>query len=98
MSHPRPETTVDERGRRCPAPIIALGRTAAERPGQLVELLADDPAARHDVPAWCRMRGADLLTSEQVTSPDGAQWARYVVLLPPAKAPGTAPSSGTSRA
>lgn len=98
MSHPSPDTTVDERGRRCPAPIIALGRTAVALPGCVVELLADDPAARHDVPAWCRMRGAELLSSEQVTSPQGAQWTSYVVLMPPAKAPGTASSPGTSRA
>ena len=29
--------------------------------GQVVEVLTDDPAARHDVPAWCRMRGQEHL-------------------------------------
>lgn len=51
-------TVLDERGRPCPLPIIALGRTMAGlSEGAIVELLSDDPAARYDVPAWCRMTG-----------------------------------------
>jgi TusA-related sulfurtransferase len=54
--------TLDERGRSCPLPIIALGRALrAEPPGTLLTLLADDPAVRSDVPAWCSMVGAALL-------------------------------------
>jgi TusA-related sulfurtransferase len=52
--------TVDSRGRRCPLPIIdlaAAARTATA--GTLITVLADDPAAATDVPAWCRMRGQD---------------------------------------
>jgi TusA-related sulfurtransferase len=50
--------SVDSRGRRCPLPIIdlaAAARTAAG--GTLITVIADDPAAATDVPAWCRMRG-----------------------------------------
>lgn len=54
--------TLDERGRLCPQPVIALGRAARRLPvGSVIVLLADDEAARTDVPAWCRMRGADLM-------------------------------------
>ena len=57
---------LDERGRRCPLPVIALARAmAAVAVGEEITLLADDPAAEHDVAAWCRMRGQDLVTAEQ---------------------------------
>jgi tRNA 2-thiouridine synthesizing protein A len=52
------ETVVDARGERCPLPVIRLARLVQETPDVgLVVLLATDPAAAHDVPAWCRMRG-----------------------------------------
>jgi tRNA 2-thiouridine synthesizing protein A len=55
-------TTVEARGVLCPVPIIRLARAAAALPpGSLIELLTDDPAAEHDVPAWCRLRGHELL-------------------------------------
>jgi tRNA 2-thiouridine synthesizing protein A len=73
-----PAPSVDARGLRCPLPVIELSRAAAGRaPGTELELLATDPATRHDVPAWCRMRGAELLTVEE--GEDGA-W-RFVVRL-----------------
>lgn len=66
---------IDKRGELCPLPIIALGLAASKAPGGTrLTLLADDPAALHDVPAWCRMRGADVVTIEEL---DG-YW-RFVV-------------------
>ena len=54
-------STIDARGRRCPYPIVALGRAAASAaPGSAFELLSDDPVSLTDVPAWCRMRNATL--------------------------------------
>lgn len=61
-----PDLVLDKRGLPCPMPVIALGRAARDLGSGLVELLADDPAAQVDVPAWCRMRGADLLGQEPV--------------------------------
>jgi len=69
---------IDERGSLCPQPIIALGRAARDGPaGRVVHLLADDVAARVDVPAWCRMRGAQLLAVTEEA--EGGQ--RYTVRL-----------------
>jgi tRNA 2-thiouridine synthesizing protein A len=52
------EVVVDARGLRCPAPIVALARAARGLPpGTRVTVLATDPAAATDVPAWARMRG-----------------------------------------
>jgi tRNA 2-thiouridine synthesizing protein A len=53
-----PDLVLDCLGRPCPVPVVELAR-ALQRlpPGSLVEVLADDPAALVDVPAFCRMRG-----------------------------------------
>lgn len=49
---------VDARGLRCPLPVIRLAAVARDLPaGTTVEVLWTDPAARHDIPAWARMRG-----------------------------------------
>jgi TusA-related sulfurtransferase len=61
-SEPREPIVVDARGRRCPLPVIDLARAASLAPvGALIEVLADDPAATSDIPAWCRMRGHTYL-------------------------------------
>ncbi len=53
---------VDSRGRRCPLPIIDLARRMPSVPvGAVVRVLANDPAAANDIPAWCRMRGQEFL-------------------------------------
>ena len=57
-----PVLTIDALGRRCPAPVIELARRIGEvSVGAVVRVLADDEAARHDIPAWCQMRGHDYL-------------------------------------
>jgi tRNA 2-thiouridine synthesizing protein A len=49
---------VDALGKRCPLPVIMLARRAADLPaGTEIAVLADDPAAAIDIPAWCRMKG-----------------------------------------
>lgn len=53
---------LDCRGMLCPMPVIRLARADREAPaGALIRLRTDDPAARTDVPAWCRMRGRELV-------------------------------------
>lgn len=55
---------VDSRGRLCPLPVIDLARAARQAsPGDLIDLVADDPAAAGDVAAWCTMRHHTLLSS-----------------------------------
>ncbi|MDQ6714966.1 MAG: sulfurtransferase TusA family protein [Actinomycetota bacterium] len=57
-----PPFVLDARGERCPLPVIRLGARLKELPpGSLVRLLATDPAALSDVPAFCRMRRHDLV-------------------------------------
>lgn len=57
---------VDARGLRCPLPVIRLAQAAEGRPaGTRLRVLATDPAAEHDVPAWARMRGHRVVHSER---------------------------------
>lgn len=52
-----PDIVLDCRGQLCPQPIIELARRIADvPPGGLIAVVADDPAAAADVPAWCRLR------------------------------------------
>ena len=49
--------TLDCRGQRCPLPVIALAKHIRDVGiGEVVRVLADDPAAANDIPAWCRMK------------------------------------------
>ncbi|WP_344610565.1 sulfurtransferase TusA family protein [Dactylosporangium salmoneum] len=42
-----------------------LARTAAgQAPGTEIAVLADDPAAALDIPAWCRMKGHTFVATE----------------------------------
>ena len=55
---------LDCRGQRCPLPVIALARALPQAGvGDVLRVLADDPAAANDIPAWCRMRGQEYLGS-----------------------------------
>lgn len=58
------DLVLDCRGMLCPRPIIELARHIDEVPvGGVVVVVAEDPAAASDVPAWCRMRQHDYLGS-----------------------------------
>jgi tRNA 2-thiouridine synthesizing protein A len=74
---------VDARGQRCPLPVIRLAAAARDLPaGTLVTVLSTDPAARHDVPAWARMRGHAMAGDPELREPDegDAVWVLTVRL------------------
>jgi tRNA 2-thiouridine synthesizing protein A len=53
---------IDALGRKCPIPIIMAAEQIRDVPvGDLLALLADDPAAYTDVPSWCRMKSHELV-------------------------------------
>ena len=57
-----PALTIDATGQICPLPVIELARRIGEvEVGAVVEVLADDPAAATDFPAWCRMRDQEFV-------------------------------------
>ena len=79
---PAYDRLLDERGRRCPIPVVNLARMANADPRARLLLLADDPAADSDVPAWCSLRGRVLAWTGD--APDGRGRAYLVIPAPPA--------------
>ena len=66
---PDPTLVIDALGRKCPIPIIMLADGHLPDPlGQLVAVLADDPAARTDVPAWCHMKSHTFVAASDLPS------------------------------
>lgn len=56
----------------CPLPVIMLGRRYTEvEVGEVVTVLADDIAARTDLPAWARIRGQEFLGEDLVEDATG---------------------------
>jgi tRNA 2-thiouridine synthesizing protein A len=73
---PAPALTIDALGRKCPIPIIMLAERIREVPvGHVVAVLADDPAAKTDVPAWCMLKSQEFVTATEL---DGPGWAFLV--------------------
>ncbi|MWA01194.1 sulfurtransferase TusA family protein [Actinomadura sp. LD22] len=73
---PPPALVIDALGRKCPIPIIMLAERIREIPvGEVIAVLADDAAARTDVPAWCRMKSQDFVREE--TLPQGG-WGFHI--------------------
>ncbi len=61
-TRPAPMLTIDALGRKCPIPIIMLAERIREVPiGATVAVLADDPAAKTDIPAWCVMKRQEFV-------------------------------------
>lgn len=54
--------TLDVLGKRCPIPVIELAKHIGDvEVGEVVAVLADDEAARVDIPVWCRMKGQEYV-------------------------------------
>ena len=62
ITPPRPALTLDALGKKCPIPIIMLADKIREvQVGQTIEVLADDPAAKTDLPAWCALKSQEFI-------------------------------------
>ncbi len=58
----KPSTVIDSRGTMCPGPITDLFRAYRNASiGDIIELLATDPAAKSDVQAWAKRSGNEVL-------------------------------------
>jgi tRNA 2-thiouridine synthesizing protein A len=67
-----PALVIDALGRKCPIPIIMLAERIRDVPvGQVVAVLADDPAAESDMPAWCMLKSHEFVTAADL--PDGGR-------------------------
>ena len=73
---------IDCRGRRCPLPVVELAKHIGDvAVGDTLGVAADDPAARHDVPAWCRMRRHELREVTDEVADDGSTHQRFTVVV-----------------
>jgi tRNA 2-thiouridine synthesizing protein A len=76
--------TLDARGLLCPLPVIRTQDAVKRlRPGTVLEVLSTDAGTIHDIPAWCRVHGHELLSIEELTEESGdsdhhTSWDGYV--------------------
>lgn len=57
---------LDVRNQLCPIPVIRTqGRVAGLDGGERLEVLCTDPGALSDIPAWCRIHGHKVVSTEQ---------------------------------
>lgn len=58
---------LDARRLLCPLPVIrAQDAIATLAPGEKLQVVATDPGVMHDIPAWCRIHGHQVLSAEKV--------------------------------
>jgi len=69
------DATLDCVGLYCPMPIYNTAKKLKElKPGQVLEVLADDEGIKEDMPAWCRTTGNELLGIEE----ENGEYKAYV--------------------
>lgn len=65
--------TLDTQGLICPEPVMLLHKTMrAAQAGEVIEMLATDPATTRDIPSFCRHLGHTLISQE--THDDGYRY------------------------
>ena len=69
MAEPKEaDRTLDCIGLYCPTPILKTRQEMDKLPlGQVLEVLADDPAAEEDLKAWAKRAGQKLLKIERTS-------------------------------
>lgn len=66
---------LDTSGKCCPMPMVETNRAIREvSAGQILEIVATDPATRRDIPSWCARTGNELVD----TAEDGTTFRYYV--------------------
>lgn len=69
------DQTLDCIGLYCPMPIAKTAeKMKTLKPGEVLEILADDKGIKQDMPAWCKITGNEFLGLEE----DKGQYKVYV--------------------
>ena len=60
-----PQNLLDTSGLLCPLPVIRTQDAIRQlADGSELTVTATDPGTMHDIPAWCRVHGHELLSAE----------------------------------
>ena len=60
------DTLLDVRRLLCPLPVIRTQDAIAKlEAGQTLSVLCTDPGVLHDIPAWCRVHGHEILETRE---------------------------------
>jgi tRNA 2-thiouridine synthesizing protein A len=79
----KPIRRLDVTGALCPLPILLAAREMRKlQPGDLLEVLGDDPGIREDMPIWCERAGHRLL---ELKEEEGRRLRSLVEKGPPRK-------------
>lgn len=71
-------TALDTRGLLCPLPVIRTQDAIKSlHAGDELTVIATDPGTLHDIPAWVRVHGHQLLTAE----PRGNEFYFQIVVV-----------------
>ena len=67
---PEVDLTENMEGLVCPLPVVRMARAIKQVPvGGVIEGLATDPGVPHDIRAWCRSTGNELLSMDPQAEP-----------------------------
>ncbi|WP_444677181.1 sulfurtransferase TusA [Halomonas sp. E19] len=65
-SQPAYQVELDTTGLYCPEPIMLMHNKVRDmRPGEILKVIATDPATTRDVPKFCSFLGHDLIAQEE---------------------------------
>ena len=57
---------LDARRMLCPMPVIRTQQEVGKlKPGDRLAVICPDPGAIHDIPAWCRVNGHEIISIQQ---------------------------------
>ena len=57
---------LDARRMLCPMPVIRTQEKVEQlKPGDTLTVICTDPGAIHDIPAWCRVHGHEIIAIQQ---------------------------------
>lgn len=61
-----PSATLDTSGKCCPMPMVETNRKIRELDaGEILQIIATDPATATDIPSWCQRTGHQLIGQEK---------------------------------
>ncbi len=71
---------LDTTGLICPEPVMLLHKTVrGATSGEMIEVIATDPATTRDIPNFCRHLGHELVQQDTLMNDDNIECYRYVI-------------------